>query len=680
MRELVEIHHIRADENLSNMLVRQTEESRQHLRKWLADHGEARRSDVDDTLKQVYDLVAAAAPSRFPTTIKNAIETQQAAEKLTAQALLLTDRVQALEQAVQVLDKLDQIRGRGPELDKKLSQTQQKMEKINERKQQLDEEIAGAHDRQSKDTQAERAFTRAKKQLEQQEKKLETAKKSLESAAAQVGITPTAPAVEQARKAAASRLNELVSLQPTINATPLLRQLLTNIVGFLGESEDAGLGEQTIVSRLADATEVTVTALKTALQARITELDQQQPNSSAEQLDRNIEATRSHLSEMIELDSLLTAVDELTDAKAKARDKLAAAASKLPPTTARTLSDLLAQRNKLDDEASELQAQYARLEHAKELLGGGQTEDTLLADLIDICRSLDVEVSRVRGHLDAQSQELAEMTKRQATAEYDAVRARKAATDHSSQVTRVIRELAAPETAWLRVVVPEIDTLHEADHLRQSSVLEHVLELIERARQRLGSALGSILGVSGALGGTRELLESGEAASGSWNETVRLYLGSHVRRWFDNDRVRDALFGSGTNIFLDPVSMIVSWTNGKGEAQSRPLSAFSSGEQAFAFTRARMAQLDREAPTAMNRLIALDEFGSVIDRDGMAHLAQYLSDRCVEKPDEQVVVILPLREGTLELSRREAPARVRSLEDRGYFTEPLLLRSDSHHQ
>jgi hypothetical protein len=118
--------------------------------------------------------------------------------------------------------------------------------------------------------------------------------------------------------------------------------------------------------------------------------------------------------------------------------------------------------------------------------------------------------------------------------------------------------------------------------------------------------------------------------------------------------------------------MTVLWTN-EGVTLERPLSAFSSGEQAFAYTQAQVALLEHDDAAVANRLIVLDEFNAFIDSQRMDDLASYLVDRRSRIPHDQVVVILPLETQNTAGATGATVARIRELENRGYFAEAFHL-------
>jgi hypothetical protein len=131
-------------------------------------------------------------------------------------------------------------------------------------------------------------------------------------------------------------------------------------------------------------------------------------------------------------------------------------------------------------------------------------------------------------------------------------------------------------------------------------------------------------------------------------------------------------------IHVDLHTAEVRWTESGGE-RSRPLEAFSSGEQAFAYTRARLAILDEEENPPANRLVALDEFGAFIAHDRLAALLAHLQDRVDDHPSDQVIVILPLTRDYASLAASSVgpdASRYAELErqiaERGYAIQELV--------
>jgi hypothetical protein len=141
--------------------------------------------------------------------------------------------------------------------------------------------------------------------------------------------------------------------------------------------------------------------------------------------------------------------------------------------------------------------------------------------------------------------------------------------------------------------------------------------------------------------------------------------------------IADALFDGGIvrRVSLDDES--ITWTTPAGETRTRPLAAFSSGEQALGFMRARLQQIANEREA--NRLIFLDEFGAFISADRRRPLAELLTSDELQALTEQVVVVLPLQaDYASELNETTGTLhevyakRARAVIDQGYFTEVFM--------
>ncbi len=173
-----------------------------------------------------------------------------------------------------------------------------------------------------------------------------------------------------------------------------------------------------------------------------------------------------------------------------------------------------------------------------------------------------------------------------------------------------------------------------------------------------------------ALGGVAGDLRGQPTGAEQFVERVRRWFGTEVSRWFDHDQIRQALFPGGQNVRVDLGELTVSWREGDLE-QSRPLQAFSSGERAFAYTRAQLAQLDLKPRPVPNRLIAMDEFGAFIARDRFRRLGRYLQERRQSHPEDQMLLVLPLTVDPEDLDRAGdlGRERRRQLEEHGYFAE-----------
>jgi hypothetical protein len=159
-------------------------------------------------------------------------------------------------------------------------------------------------------------------------------------------------------------------------------------------------------------------------------------------------------------------------------------------------------------------------------------------------------------------------------------------------------------------------------------------------------------------------------------------LDARLRGRLSAQPIRDALFDGHE---LESVSLLngtVTWGS-NGSKTIRPIESFSTGEQAFAFTQARVLALEVR-PENQDRLLVLDEFGAFVAANRRGQLAQFLASNKVRDRASQVVVILPLRANyAKELSetrgelRKLYEKRVKQIEDQGYISEPFTGKGAS---
>jgi hypothetical protein len=149
--------------------------------------------------------------------------------------------------------------------------------------------------------------------------------------------------------------------------------------------------------------------------------------------------------------------------------------------------------------------------------------------------------------------------------------------------------------------------------------------------------------------------------------------------WFAQPNVATALFSGASAVRVDLTRQAVSWRTISGDSGLRPFDAFSSGEQAFAYTR---AQLEALGPlTARNRLIALDEFAAFVAHDRRDDLRRLLLERSERFGAEKTVIILPVTQDYASLANAAVGAMAERYTRRaealkasdGYFAEEFKV-------
>jgi hypothetical protein len=307
------------------------------------------------------------------------------------------------------------------------------------------------------------------------------------------------------------------------------------------------------------------------------------------------------------------------------------------------------------------------------------TEETLSARLVELCKLVGVRAARITGERDKQRSLVDTLGTQAAHAERDAELARRAASDRAADVSALVTSLANDERyGWVRRAMPAVSELPAKAPSEVAEVLDSLTQQLETARNKARASYSMVQGLDAAFGTIGRQLRQGQGMSGirsdsepRWDQYARGWLASEVRGWFADDVIRSSIFEEGSSgVTLDASSLTVSWRSPDGSSQEKPLAAFSSGQQAFAYTQARIANLDRDYRTTPNRLIALDEFGAFIDSDRMEALGGTLTHRVSADSGDQYLVILPLERSTAALeSDPAAQSLLESLRRRGYFYE-----------
>ncbi|BBC96150.1 hypothetical protein [Streptomyces griseofuscus] len=676
---LLSVHHVMAADTPVSVLSERLSTAQKRIQEWDAEVGRQRQEEVELALGDLQNKITDCAPSQLSRELTITSEAEKIAISLANQLKLARERVERLDRAVEISAQLTQVRGRGPEMDEKIEELAAHLADLDQQRQKLDRQIKNASAQKHQNEKAENEFENAQKHLVRRDKALRTIQSHLQNLAAAVGVEPTEDALAAARRDTSQHLNRLLERQPRVNATPVLLSLISSLTSSLENAERAEhLGNELLISSSQGGTDWTVTALREALQHREAVLREEAPSADAEQLTQEIEETRGRLGAIAQTEAALREVEAAQTALEKAEGRLLKATKGLPEQTARNLEDLMSNRARLDQEARTVQADHARLTHARELLGGGKTEDALAAELVQLCREANVEVARLRKHREKEQAEFEELTRREAQAAQQATLAHRNSENRISRVTATARFLSQnPELSWLRRAFPKISSLPGLNVADQAQALTEVASAIDKARDSLGSTYSSLRGMETALGRLESRIRQNSGETGTETASDRAakrWLADEVRQWFESEVVRTALFNGGTNVELDPDSLQLSWTAADGQTNERPLAAFSSGEQAFAYTQAQVARLDRDDNAATNRLIALDEFGSFIDAKNMSALASYLRGRQAQAPHDQVLVVLPLEVSpAIASSNGTTNERVNALRQRGYFAEAFQL-------
>jgi hypothetical protein len=669
---LLQVHRLNVTEAPAKILAARAQGGHDTLDAWHSS--DARVAAVDDLLLALTKLIESCSTDRVRLSAQISADSSLRAEAAVADALAARERVIALAAAAQAAERLEVFQGASPGHQQRLTELERQLEHSGVRKQELELESAQARANRPEDERAERAYTRAEKALKGRQQAQRKAAQQLKEAAAEAGVSPTRKRVAQEVDATERRLAQLVKAQPYVDAGPLLKALLQQLVSSLQTAIDSDLGGQVLVDADEGLPQWTVAGMHGACTRQLMRLAQAEQGSTGQQLSRDIQAARTRLDTLAHVAAMISDAEQAEDKLRKAEEALARAVSGLPGRSAGHLDDLVKQHNDCVQRGRYLQSEIDQLRSELLLISGGQSEEDLIGEVRRLCAEAGVDQARLNGALRDAREVSDRLNKQEAEATVSAASAVRDADRYRQEVDRVVAELGAAESlAWLRRAIPELADLPRLEMAEQLALLDQLVAWGNKARTKLDNTNRVVEKLAAELEvlATRLVPRPGSAAPRPLeNGPTATWLVEEARRWFNDDAVRTAMFDGGQDVRLDLRDLSLSWT-ADGKAFERPLEAFSSGEQAFAYTRAQLLLLERSSSgQAANRLIALDEFGAFLDGRRIADLTDHLVERRRRVPDDQVVVILPS-----DLDPRDAKgvdtSRVRKLERLGYYAEPL---------
>jgi hypothetical protein len=676
VRQLLRVYHFNTTETPAKILTARATVAGSTVATWYSDYGSQRTAEIDTAFRDALKVLDACPTVQVRLAQEVARTAHEAALALAARLVAARNQVQLLSKAVAIADQLDTVRGTGPQLRNKLQELDRALERT-------DEEIAGLNDQIAKtelqkhlDEQAEDRFARAEKLVARHKNSLLRAREALRHAASAAGINPSHQNVEAASLKVAQQLHELVEAQPFVSAGPQMLAVLNDISRLLEDAIRVGLGDKVLIDTDGAPKAWTVAELHEAFQSQMGRISERMHGADGELLVAEIASLRRRLDALADVNEKLESVGKFENWLRQAEQALVEATPDVDDGSANRLTELLRRRNEHEKAGRELQSRIDRMRAELDLLGGGKTEEALARQLQEVTSEAKVDPTRIRGALERAQSNLMTIGQDDAEAQMKDASAVHGLEAMLASVQDTITKLSEDRTfAWLRAAAPEINHLRDLQIDEQLTVLENLNVRLITARRSLDDTMSQVRSIGAALYEVaRALADSNgdERKRQAWTVPAGRWLGEQARQWFEDEIVRDALFNGGHSLRLDPAELTVSWES-DGQFYERPLAAFSSGQQAFAFTRARVAQLDRDMDDVANRLIALDEFGAFMDARLFGGLVDYLAQRAPETPRDQVLVILPCAIASPDFTSTSGKLSERDaqLMRRGYFAEPL---------
>ena len=685
VRSLLVVHRVAGDEDILSTFAQHADATATTVNRWAAQMTAGTASPlgvletaVDEAIRQLGELTG----TRFRqileaqgTTEENLIET-----KLRTSSL--QQRVTKTRKAIQISQQLQDLRQRTPgveqeltEIDNRIAETIRERDRLLSQAAAISAEVVIEEPRRRELANAQRTLARNRHKLSQE---LSTA-----AAAAQpLRIPLQEAAVEELVAQCEAELEELSAQLADADATPVIREVLGEIIETLSVAEGRGFGDQMAVDDTDTGVQLTIAQTHRGMAHRRQFLAEQTPPPELQDLREKINALRRTLAMANDVLGILSSVRRFERLVATNEQRVADALAATNPGAADTLRELEATRKGRDDELMQLASQRAALSQQLGSVASGTTIAALEAQLSDLLSDLEVDETRLidegRRMEDVYAETQAELRHQQELVQETRRDAAKAETEIKGAVTTI---LETHDLSWLRAAVGASRLpRHSQSPEAQIDALDEIRHRLTIVLDRLGAFRVQLAAVQEALRSVAGVLRGQEPNAALYVREIQRWLGEAFSQWFNDEKVRAELLPKATSdIEVDVDKEEVVWSEGN-QRRSRPLEGFSSGEQAFAYTRARLAVLDDEQPRPANRLIVLDEFGSFIAHDRLSVLLSYLSERGASHIGDQMLVILPLSQDygvqagrALGQEKERLSTWAEEVKDRGYLVRELTI-------
>lgn len=663
VRRLLRVYRVAGDEGLVETLAEEVETYSEVIRGW------SRRTVGDESpTQQLQDVIGRDVDRLANWTTKNYGDVQEASKEAGRELVLareelanLLEQQSNLRVGARLAEKVASLTERFPEIQLRASQLDQQIVDLQSEKKRLDTELTGLVAREAVDQPRRRELNNARRTLERNEYRVSESSKRAASLARRLGVVTTVQDVRAALNQTETDLEELRAAQTEMDAAPVMRTLLDDVSNRLGEAVAQGLPDQVAFDDPASDIELTVDQLRAGVTNRRVQLEGQPPPPEIKDLaTRIVEVTqrRQHLRE------LSGQLDELTRRRRLVEQNEARVESALASISNVTTGDLRAlegRRREVEQSLIELATERAAL---RDELGGDDISS--LETLESQLRAVLEEIGLPSGQV-GQALEECDRQVDQARERVEGARATSSVADRDlsraeAEITRAWDSFSrGVELEWLRDAL-RVESAASPPVAVRLEILTQAKTVLDRVLERLGSHRDHLAAVEQALNMIARHLRGRDVLDVEYVPELQRWLAEDFGAWFNTPVLRSELFPQASaEIEVDVQTKEVSWRE-DGSARSRPLEAFSSGEQAFAYTRARLAMLDEEEPV-QNRLITLDEFGAFIALDRLTQLLRYLKDRAEQYPFDQVLVILPLSHDYEQQSESVFGGQQEELED-----------------
>lgn len=683
VRQTLVVHRLAGDETLVETLAQQADRAAAAVKRWndeiLANDGSGALARLEDLASDLMLSLGEWSLDAHADLRSSAVAAKERVQKAERDLAAASQQLEKLKAAASVQRRRDRLQRIGPELRNQIEAVDAQIEEKNNELRELQKRILDVAQSAAKTEPALQELKNAQRTLERNQTKLSQALNDAAAVAAELEIEPETDACLIAVRDVEERIDSLTAQRRSMDAAPAMRELLDKVSGDLEQAEVHGLGDQIALDDPETDLQMTVHATRLGIVTRRDQLEGQPPPPAARKIAEKLSAAEARRKQLARLESDLADVARFRRLSKKNEKRVENAMAEAEPEALAELRSLEERQREVNQSVMHLAAKRAA---ARQLLSGlgDESEELLTKRLVKALTQLGIPADQIESETaDAEAREQrAALELAQARKEHTALRRELARAE--AEIARINKKLAPTgELSWLARGLPLAVDEHPTDPEGQLAFISRVRGRLAHVVERLGAHRTQLGAVERALRGLGRHLRGHDAQTAEYVPELEEWFGSSFSRWFTTEEIRSALLPEAeSDIVVDVREREVKWKI-NATARSKPLDAFSSGEQAFAYTRAQLEVLDHESSQALNRLIVLDEFGAFIAHDRLLHLLGYLKDRVEEHPDDQVLVILPVSHDYGEESRSAIGPQKQALEqlaeevaERGFAVQELV--------
>lgn len=673
---LLSVVRIAGNEDIVRTLSRRVETVRRSLddvRRRVA----AGREAVSDLLEPIVTELVGADPA-LVLAERERLEDMEIELNSAVEAAASARRDEAtLHQALEAQSRIDALADPTNELVIQRDKLNRARDSLITARDELEKRVDAMADELSKRGDPQGALADAQRILRHRVKRLANLRDELERGGRELGVETSKDAIRAAFEAVEVDRQKLEQERSELGGSWAVRGLLEELHPVLADAaEDPSLADQTLF--VTDAQSFTVAEVAALAIAREKVLEDSKVPAERQRVDDDLAVAAQRLRE---LHAVSTKLDDVTKhvklvEEAEKQEREAEKAAEKQGEMDGKYRDSNRELGALQEQIESLTQQLAQAAKRLGSLGNVSAEDaskTLDAALKDIGATRD-ELESLQTDLPRRTVDLDQIVE----ALRKEVSALRRSLKLKSQEIRLLsaRLFEGTEFEWIAAAIdPNESSLPEGpDAMMDRYVRAREIVLATAAQlDRSTEILDNLLGIAGTLDLLRDD-DSGQLTQRYRSEFLEA-LGAHLRDSLNTRSIRDALFDGAEILSVDPIAKELTVALGS-RSVTRPLAAFSTGEQAFAYTQARIQDL---APSDKpNRLLFLDEFGAFVAADRLPALADFLGGEAVQQKVDQVVVILPLHvdyeteigQTTGDLHKRYSE-RLKEIKARGYCAVEL---------